>query len=39
MANDINANRRNGITKKTIKIPTGNVELATRPDRNGSFEP
>ncbi len=39
LLNDIDANRRNGATKKTIKTPTGNFELATPRDRNGSFEP
>ncbi|EPL1175603.1 IS256 family transposase [Morganella morganii] len=39
LLNDIGANRRNGATKKTIKTPTGNFELATPRDRNGSFEP
>lgn len=29
LLNDIEANRRNGATKKTIKPPTGNFELAT----------
>lgn len=39
LANDVEANRRNGATKKTIKAPTGRFELATPRDRNGSFEP
>ncbi|HIE4216252.1 TPA: IS256 family transposase [Proteus mirabilis] len=39
LLNDLDANRRNGATKKTIKTPTGNFELATPRDRNGSFEP
>ncbi|HFT1681941.1 IS256 family transposase [Providencia stuartii] len=39
LLNDVEANRRNGATKKTIKTPTGNFELATPRDRNGSFEP
>lgn len=39
LLNDIEANCRNGATKKTIKTPTGNFELATPRDRNGSFEP
>ncbi|EFI6096601.1 IS256 family transposase [Escherichia coli] len=39
LANDVKANRRNGVTKKTIKAPTGRFELATPRDRNGSFEP
>jgi transposase-like protein len=32
-------NRKNGVTKKTIKSPSGHFELATPRDRNGSFEP
>lgn len=39
LTNDAEANRRNGSTKKTIKAPTGNFELGTPRDRNGSFEP
>ncbi len=39
LANDLEANRKNGSTKKTIKAPTGNFELATPRDRNGTFEP
>lgn len=39
LLNDVEANRRNGATKKTIKTSTGNFELATPRDRNGSFEP
>ncbi|MEX9839400.1 IS256 family transposase, partial [Raoultella planticola] len=39
LLNDLDANRRNGATKKTIKTPTGNFVLATPRDRNGSFEP
>uniref|UniRef100_UPI000A5ACB48 transposase n=1 Tax=Yersinia enterocolitica TaxID=630 RepID=UPI000A5ACB48 len=39
LANDIDANRKNGSGKKTIKTPTGSFELATPRDRNGSFEP
>lgn len=39
LANDVKANRRNGVTKKTIKAPRGCFELATPRDRNGSFEP
>jgi len=32
-------NRRNGYNKKTIKSPSGEFELATPRDREGSFEP
>ncbi|WP_448512630.1 IS256 family transposase [Photorhabdus laumondii] len=39
LANDLEANRKNGSTKKTLKTPTGNFELATPRDRNGTFEP
>lgn len=39
LAQDLEANRRNGTTKKTIKAPSGNFELATPRDRNGTFEP
>ncbi|EBO9655606.1 IS256 family transposase [Salmonella enterica subsp. enterica] len=39
LAQDIEANRKNGSGKKTIKTPTGNFELATPRDRNGTFEP
>ncbi|OCQ51828.1 Transposase, Mutator family [Photorhabdus australis subsp. thailandensis] len=39
LANDLEANRRNGSTKKTLKAPTGSFELATPRDRNGTFEP
>ncbi|ERT13537.1 IS256 family transposase [Photorhabdus temperata] len=39
LANDLEANRRNGSTKKTLKAPTSSFELATPRDRNGTFEP
>ncbi len=39
LAADIAANRKNGSGKKTIKAATGNFELATPRDRNGTFEP
>lgn len=39
LAQDLEANRRNGTTKKTIKAPSGNFELATPRDRNSTFEP
>ena len=32
-------NRKNGYTRKTIKAPSGNFELDTPRDREGSFEP
>lgn len=32
-------NRKNGYTRKTIKAPSGNFELDTPRDRQGSFEP
>lgn len=39
MVNDVEANRRNGSTKKIIKAPTGSFKPATSRNRNGSFEP
>lgn len=39
LAQDVEANRKNGSGKKTIKAPTGSFELATPRDRNDSFEP
>lgn len=39
LAQELEANRRNGTTRKTIKVPSGNFELATPRDRNGTFEP
>ncbi len=39
LAQDITANRKNGSSKKTLKIPSGAFELATPRDRNGTFEP
>ncbi len=39
LAQDVEANRKNGSGKKTIKAPTGTFELATLRDRNGTFEP
>ncbi|EAO7829858.1 IS256 family transposase [Salmonella enterica] len=39
LASDVEANRKNGSGKKTIKAPTGSFELATPRDRNGTFEP
>ncbi|VEF80591.1 IS256 family transposase [Yersinia enterocolitica] len=39
LAQDLEANRKNGFGKKTIKAPTGRFELTTPRDRNGTFEP
>ncbi|VDY38517.1 Transposase for insertion sequence element ISRM3 [Salmonella enterica subsp. arizonae] len=39
LASDVEANRKNGSGKKTIKAATGSFELATPRDRNGTFEP
>ncbi|MEE7413244.1 transposase [Escherichia marmotae] len=39
LAQDVEANRKNGSGKKTIKAPTGTFELATPRDRNSTFEP
>ncbi|MDP5145011.1 IS256-like element ISSde5 family transposase [Shewanella sp. ULN5] len=39
LAHDEQPNRKNGKTAKTIKHPSGNFELETPRDRNGSFEP
>ena len=39
LAQDVDANRKNGSGKKTIKSSTGSFELATPRDRNGTFEP
>ncbi|KFC06140.1 transposase [Trabulsiella guamensis ATCC 49490] len=39
LAADVEDNRKNGSSKKTIKSPTGSFELATLRDRNGTFEP
>ncbi|EEG8800524.1 TPA: IS256 family transposase [Salmonella enterica] len=39
LAQNVEANRKNGSGKKTIKAPTGSFELATPRDRNGTFEP
>ena len=39
LAADVEANRKNGFGKKTIKATTGSFELATPRDRNGTFEP
>ncbi len=34
-----NGNRRNGVSKKTVKSTDGTFELETPRDRNGTFEP
>ena len=39
LAQEVIANRKNGTTKKRIKATSGNFELSTPRDRNGSFEP
>jgi putative transposase len=39
LANDAAPNRKNGSTRKTIKTSSGQFELDTPRDRNGSFEP
>ncbi len=39
LAQDITSNRKNGSSKKTLKIPSGAFELATPHNRNGTFEP
>jgi transposase-like protein len=36
---DIESNRKNGYSKKTVQTSTGSFELETPRDRNGSFEP
>ena len=33
------SNRRNGYSKKTVKLAVGSFELETPHDRNGEFEP
>ena len=39
LAQDLEQNRKNGTTKKTMKSSSGTFELETPRDRNGSFEP
>ncbi|WP_027856168.1 IS256 family transposase [Marinobacterium jannaschii] len=39
LSKDDTSNRRNGSSKKTVKSPSGEFELETPRDRNGSFEP
>ncbi len=39
LAQDLEKNRKNGYTSKTMKTEHGSFELETPRDRNGSFEP
>ena len=39
LAQDLNRNRKNGTSSKTMKSDVGNFELDVPRDRNGSFEP
>jgi transposase-like protein len=39
LSQDLERNRKNGTTKKTMKSGSGTFELETPRDRNGSFEP
>ena len=39
LAQDLERNRKNGYTKKTMRTEHGEFELNTPRDRNGSFEP
>ena len=39
LAKDLERNRKNGYTSKTMKTEHGTFELNTPRDRNGSFEP
>jgi len=39
LAQDLEQNRKNGITSKTMKSSNGEFQLDTPRDRNGSFEP
>ena len=39
LAQDLERNRKNGYTSKTMKTEHGTFELNTPRDRNGSFEP
>ena len=39
LAKDLERNRKNGYTSKTMKTEHGTFELNTPTDRNGSFEP
>ncbi|MBY4679047.1 transposase, partial [Marinobacterium arenosum] len=37
LTNDASTNRKNGTSKKTVKTASGEFELETPRDRNGSF--
>ena len=39
LAQDLEKNRKNGYSKKTMRTENGAFELNTPRDRNGSFEP
>ncbi len=39
LTQDLERNRKNGTTSKTMKSSNGTFELETSRDRNGSFEP
>jgi putative transposase len=39
LTQDLNKNRKNGTSSKTMKSDVGNFELDVPRDRNGSFEP
>ena len=39
LAQDLNRNRKNGYSQKTMRTEHGEFELNTPRDRNGSFEP
>ncbi len=39
LSQDLNRNRKNGTTTKTMKSSSGTFELETPRDRSGSFEP
>jgi len=39
LAQDLERNRKNGATSKTMKSSSGEFELNVPRDRNGSFEP
>ena len=39
LANETTPNRKNGSSRKTVKTSSGQFELETPRDRNGSFEP
>ena len=39
LSQDLEKNRKNGVTSKTMKSANGTFDLTTPRDRNGSFEP